>query len=166
MMTSSVDTMHRMPADFMCCSSVQLFQLGDPCQLEVTLPEILPDDVQALRHALDASSEDVTVTLSLTRRSAEKVLELLEAEHSTGAVVIPVKDLFTSTEAAAMLGMSRPTLMKLVDAGIIDHVRVGTHHRISMRAIVDYQRRRKVQQEERAAAIEEFRSNMSFGGKQ
>ena len=78
------------------------------------MPEILPDDVQALRDALDASPEDVTVTLSLTRRSAEKVLELLEAEHSTGAVVVPVKDLFTSTEAASMLGMSRPTLMKLV----------------------------------------------------
>ena len=128
------------------------------------MPEILPDDVQALRDALDASPEDVTVTLSLTRRSAEKVLELLEAEHSTGAVVIPVKDLFTSTEAAAMLGMSRPSLMKLLDAGIIDHVRVGTHHRIPMRAIVRYQRQRRSQHEETAAAVEEFRSNITFGG--
>jgi hypothetical protein len=77
------------------------------------MPEILPDDIQALRDALQNSPDDVTVTLSLTRKSAEKVLELLEAEHSTGAVVVPVKDLFTTTEAATMLGMSRPTLMKL-----------------------------------------------------
>lgn len=130
------------------------------------MPEILPDDVQSLRDALDASPDDVTVTLSLTRKSAEKVLELLEAEHSTGAVVIPVKDLFTSTEAAAMLGMSRPSLMKLVDAGTIDHVRVGTHHRIPMRAIVNYQRQRRLEHEETAAAVEEFRSNISFGGNQ
>ncbi len=75
------------------------------------MPEILPDDVQALRDALETSPDDVTVTLSLTRKSAEKVLELLEAEHSTGAVVVPVKDLFTSTEAATMLGMSRPTVV-------------------------------------------------------
>ena len=130
------------------------------------MPEILPDDVQALRDALDQSPEDVTVTLSLTRRSAEKVLELLEAEHSTGAVVVPVKDLFTSTEAASMLGMSRPTLMKLVDAGTIKHVRVGTHRRIPMREIVEYQRQRQVERKDTAAAVEEFRSNIVFGGHQ
>lgn len=128
------------------------------------MPEVLPDDVQALRDALEGSPEDVTVTLSLTRRSAEKVLELLEAEHSTGAVVVPVKDLLTSTEAATMLGMSRPTLMKLVESGAIDHVRVGTHHRIPMRAVVELQRRRQVEHEETAAVVEGFRSNITFGG--
>lgn len=128
------------------------------------MSEILPDDVQALRDALEASPEDVTVTLSLTRRSAEKVLELLEAEHSTGAVVVAVKDLFTSTEAAAMLGMSRPTLMKLVDAGAVEHVRVGTHRRIPMRAIVEYQRQRQSEHERSVAAAEDFRSNITFGG--
>lgn len=130
------------------------------------MSEILPDDVQALRDALEASPGEVTVTLSLTRKSAEKVLELLEAEHSTGAVVVPVKDLFTSTEAATMLGMSRPTLMKLVDAGAVEHVRVGTHRRIPMRAIVEYQRRRQLEHAESVAAAEEFRSNITFGGNQ
>ena len=128
------------------------------------MPEILPDDVQALRDALETSPDDVTVTLSLTRKSAEKVLELLEAEHSTGAVVVPVKDLFTSTEAATMLGMSRHTLMKLVDAGVVEHVRVGTHRRIPMRAIVEYQRLRQLEHEKTTAAVDEFRSNISFGG--
>lgn len=129
------------------------------------MTEILPDDVQALRDALEESPEDVTVTLSLTRKSAEMVLELLEAEHSTGAVVVPVKDLFTSTEAATMLGMSRPTLMKLVDAGTVEHVAVGTHRRIPMRAIVEYQRHRQAEHQETVAAAEEFRSNISFGGR-
>ena len=127
------------------------------------MPEILPSDVEALRDALAASPGEVTVTLSLTRKSAEKVLELLEAERSTGAVVVPVKDLLTTTEAATMLSISRPTLMKLVDAGAIEHVRVGTHHRIPMRAVVGYQRRRRVNSEDTAAAVEEFRSNISFG---
>lgn len=130
------------------------------------MPDILPDDIQAMRDALDASPDEVTVTLNLTRRSAEKVLELLEAEHSTGAVVIPAKDLFTSTEAATMLGMSRPTLMKLVDAGTVEYVRVGSHRRIPMRAIAKYQRERQVEHEEAGAALEEFRSNISFGDAQ
>lgn len=127
------------------------------------MPDILPDDVQALRDALDASPDEVTVTLNLTRRSAERVLELLEAEHSTGAVVLPAKDLFTSTEAATMLGMSRPTLMKLVDAGAVEHIPVGSHRRIPMRAIAKYQRERQSEHQEAAAALEEFRSNISFG---
>jgi excisionase family DNA binding protein len=127
------------------------------------MPDILPDDIQALRDALEESPDEVTVTLNLTRRSAEKVLELLEAEHSTGAVVLPAKDFFTSTEAATMLGMSRPTLMKLVDAGAVEHVRVGSHRRIPMRAIAKYQRERRLEHEEATAALEEFRSNISFG---
>ncbi|HBU44034.1 MULTISPECIES: helix-turn-helix domain-containing protein [unclassified Microbacterium] len=130
------------------------------------MPEILPDDIQALRDALEASPDEVTVTLNLTRRSAEKVLELLEAEHSTGAVVVPVKDLFTSTEAATMLGMSRPTLMKLVDAGTVEHVRVGSHRRIPMRSIAKYQRERQLEHEEAAAALDEFHSNIAFGDPQ
>lgn len=125
---------------------------------------ILPDDIQALRDALDASPDQVTVTLHLTRKSAEKVLELLEAESSTGAVVLPVKDLFTSTEAAQMLGMSRPTLMKLVDAGSIEHVRVGSHRRIPMRAISKYQRARQSGISDAAVALEDFRSNITFEG--
>ncbi len=127
------------------------------------MSHMLPDDVQALRHALGASPVDVTVTLSLSRRSAEKVLSLLEAEHSTGAVIVPVKDLYTSTEAATMLGMSRPTLMKLVDTGEVESARVGTHRRIPMRAIVKYQRQRQAQHEETVVAAEEFRSNIAFG---
>lgn len=126
------------------------------------MSSVLPDDIEALRDALQGSPDDVTVTLSLSRRSAEKVLELLEAEHSTGAVVMPLKDLFTSTEAASMLGMSRPTLMKLVDSGEIDHVRVGTHRRIPMRAIAEYQRSRDSSHLETLKAAEEFRSNITF----
>lgn len=125
---------------------------------------VLPDDIQALRDALEASQDDVKVTLNLTRRNAKKVLELLEAEHSTGAVVLPVKDLFTSTEAASMLGMSRPTLMKLVDAGTVEHIRVGSHRRVPMRAIAKYQRERQTEHEEAAEALEEFRSNITLKG--
>lgn len=130
------------------------------------MSKILPDDLQALRDALEESPEDVTVTLNLSRRSAEKVLQLLEAEHSTGAVVVPVKDLFTSTEAASMLGMSRPTLMKLVDKGVIEHVRVGTHHRIPARAINEYDKARRAEWAQANAALDEFSSNVSFGGEQ
>lgn len=126
------------------------------------MTEQLADDVQTLRAALDSSSEEVKVTLSLPRKSAEKVLALLDAERTTGAIVIPLKDVLTTTEAAALLGVSRPTLMKLIDAGEIDHVKVGTHHRIPVQAILDFQRERRARREKAAEALAEFSNQIGL----
>jgi excisionase family DNA binding protein len=104
----------------------------------------------------------VRVTLSLPRKSAEKVLALLDAERTTGALVVPIQELFTTTEAATMLGLSRTTLMKLVDSGEIDHVKVGTHHRIPAQAILDFQRTRKARREKAAEALAEFSDEIGF----
>ena len=122
----------------------------------VAMSEMLADDIQALRAALEGSRESIDVTLSLPRESAEKVLALLDAERSAGAVVIPIKEVFTTTEAATMLGVSRPTLMKLIESGEIDHVKVGTHHRVPAQAIVDFQRTRQSRREKAAEALAEF----------
>lgn len=124
--------------------------------------EPLAHDVQALRAALDSSLEDVEVTLSLPRKSAEKVLALLDAERTTGAVVVPIKEVFTTTEAATMLGLSRPTLIKLIEAGDIDHVKVGTHHRIPAQAILDFQRARRARREKAAEALAEFSNQIGL----
>jgi excisionase family DNA binding protein len=121
--------------------------------------EELADDVRALRAALAGSRDSVNVTLSLPRKSAEKVLALLDAERTTGAVVVPIKEVFTTTEAATMLGLSRPTLMKLVASGEVDHVMVGTHHRIPAQAMLDFQRARRLRREQAAAALAEFSNN-------
>ncbi|MGL4174794.1 MAG: helix-turn-helix domain-containing protein [Dermatophilaceae bacterium] len=131
--------------------------------LEAAMSEALADDVHALRAALaNSRDDDVSVTLSLPRKSAEKVLALLDAERTTGAVVIPIKELFTTTEAAAMLGLSRPTLMKLVEAGEVDHVMVGTHHRIPARAVADFQRARTSRREKAAEALADFSNEIGF----
>ena len=126
------------------------------------MSELLDDDVQTLRAALDSSAEDVKITLSLPRRSAEKVLALLDAERTTGAVVIPIKEVFTTTEAATMLGLSRPTLMKLIEAGEIDHVKVGTHHRIPAEAILSFQRARQARRDKAAEALAEFSNQIGL----
>lgn len=126
------------------------------------MSEALADDVQALRAALKSSGDDVNVTLSLPRKSAEKVLALLDAERTTGAVVVPIKELFTTTEAATMLGLSRPTLMKLIESGEIDHVKAGTHHRIPAQAILAFQRARQARREKAAEALAEFSNEIGL----
>lgn len=95
----------------------------------------LTEDVQVLRSGLAGDAPEIEVTLRLPRESAKKVLALLDAEQTTGAVVVPAKQEFTTTEAAKILGMSRPTLMRMINAGLVDFRKVGKHHRISAAAI-------------------------------
>ena len=126
------------------------------------MSEMLTGDVEMLRAALARPIDSVSVTLSLPRKIAEKVLALLDAERTTGAVVVPAKELFTTTEAATMLGLSRPTLMKLIAAGEIAHVKVGTHHRVPAAALLEYQRARRTRREEAAQTLAEFSNEIGF----
>lgn len=126
--------------------------------------------ITALRDAMQKHSDPVEVTLVLERNTAERVLHLLNAEHGSGAVVVPVKVSYSTTEASAMLGISRATLMKLIDAGEIEAFKVGTHHRINAEALVTYRRIQQVSRsrasellaEFSARSAERFQSNVTF----
>lgn len=126
--------------------------------------------IAALRDALQKHSGPVEVTLALERSTAERVLRLLKAEHGSGAVVVPVGVSYSTTEASAMLGISRATLMKLIDAGELEAFKVGTHHRIHAESLVAYQRLRQVSQSRASELLaefstrsaERFQSNVTF----
>ncbi|WP_295034639.1 helix-turn-helix domain-containing protein [uncultured Microbacterium sp.] len=122
------------------------------------MTEPLDDAADVLRDALAESADPVRVTLTIPRVIAEKLLLLVEAEHTSGAVVVPVKELYTTTESAAMLGISRASLMKLIESGDIEAVKVGTHHRVPADELVAYQRARQVSRERAAELLTEFSS--------
>ena len=65
-------------------------------------------------------------------------------------------------QAATMLGLSRPTLMKLLESGEIAHVKVGTHHRVPAQAILEYQRARRARREKAAEALAAFSNETGF----
>ena len=55
----------------------------------------------------------------------------------------------TTSEAASLLGISRPTLMKLIDDGDLPSHKVGSHHRIRSGDLMAFRRARR--ERERAA---------------
>lgn len=124
------------------------------------------DAAEVVRDALEGTKGAVEVTLALPRRTAEKILVLLEAESLSGAVVVPVKDLYSTTEAASMLGISRPTLMKLIEAGDLEPEMVGTHHRIPAEAILAYQRAQQASRDRAAEVMSEFAGRATRGYQQ
>jgi len=122
------------------------------------MPEEHEDSIDVLREALRAKGDPLQVTLTISRSNAESVLRLLEARLMSGAVVVPVKELYTTTEASTMLGISRASLMKLIDSGTIEAVKVGTHSRIPADELVAFQRARQVSQGRAAELLTEFSS--------
>ncbi|WP_230313547.1 helix-turn-helix domain-containing protein [Nakamurella alba] len=63
----------------------------------------------------------------------------------------PLQDELTTSAAAQMLGISRPTLMKLIRSNTIPAHKVGTHTRIRMADALAY-RRDQLQAQEYAFA--------------
>lgn len=113
----------------------------------------LTEDLQVLRSGLAGNEPEIEVTLRLPRESAKKVLALLDAEQTTGAVVVPAKQEFTTTQAAKILGMSRPTLMRLIERRHIEFRMVGKHHRIPA---ISIQKLREFLDEDHMAVVAEL----------
>ncbi len=107
--------------------------------------EILTRDAEALHRALDAQGDQVNVSLS--RDTAELVARVVDA-RARGQQVLLTRGLteVTPNQAAALLGMSRPQVRKLLDQGRLEFRKVGAHHRIrveSIQAFLDAERPRR-----------------------
>ncbi|MDO5697043.1 MAG: helix-turn-helix domain-containing protein [Dermatophilus congolensis] len=66
--------------------------------------------------------------------------------------VEPLPEQLTTTQAADLLGISRPTLMKRIREGEFVATKVGTHHRLATRDVIAA--RIRAEQRERRAAVQ------------
>jgi excisionase family DNA binding protein len=57
-------------------------------------------------------------------------------------ILIPENQQLTTQRAADLLGVSRPHLIKLLEAGELPYHKAGSHRRIYLRDLVAYQKRR------------------------
>lgn len=79
----------------------------------------------------------------------EHVVEILEqvalAMRDGKAISIVPRDTVLSTQKAAeMLGISRPTLVRLLEEGKIPYIQANRHRRVFLRDVVEYQERHRV----------------------
>ncbi|MDE0133990.1 MAG: helix-turn-helix domain-containing protein [Acidimicrobiaceae bacterium] len=72
--------------------------------------------------------------------------DVVDAMSQGQAVVVaPVHQRLTTQEAADLLGMSRPTFVKLLDAGQIPYDRPRRHRRVRLDDLLAYTERRSAE---------------------
>jgi excisionase family DNA binding protein len=86
------------------------------------------------------------------------LLQVIESMRRGLAVSIaPQSKMLTSQNAADLLGISRPTLVKILDAGKIPYERVGAHRRVRLVDVMDYREQRRKEQYD---TLEEMRASL------
>lgn len=86
------------------------------------------------------------ITLSGPVRDA--LVQVVAALGAGQAVAVgPFPTLLTTQQAAELLGVSRPTLVKMLDDGKIAYERPGEHRRLRLEDVLAYRARRRVERE-------------------
>ena len=124
------------------------------------LPPVKGRELRGLLQALD----EQTTTPALVTRDGTRIDlpdELYDVLHDLvlalsqgmAITVAPRHTVLTTGEAAEMLGVSRPTLVRLLESGEIPFEKPGRHRRIRLDDILAYQERAR---RSRAAGLDEM----------
>ncbi|MCI0709707.1 MAG: helix-turn-helix domain-containing protein [Chloroflexi bacterium] len=85
------------------------------------------------------TDDDQEQSIELPAEAVSTLLKILEAMAAgKGITVVPMNAELTTVQAAEILNVSRPFLVKLLEDGEIPYRKVGTHRRVRMEDVVNY----------------------------
>jgi excisionase family DNA binding protein len=128
--------------------------------------------LERVRHATEMSKSGNVISLSVIGDATpiEIPAELsdvvmtalvnLAAGHHVS--VLPRESELTTTQAAEMLNVSRPHVIKLLQEGKIDYRKVGTHRRVNTGSLLDFKTRDDAARHAAADALVQLRQEMGF----
>ncbi|MBQ0927182.1 helix-turn-helix domain-containing protein [Saccharopolyspora endophytica] len=132
------------------------------------LPPARADELLGLLRALDEQrSAPALIARDGTRIDLPDELYdvlhdvVLALSRGMAITVAPRHTVLTTGEAAEMLGISRPTLVRLLEAGEIPYEQPGRHRRIRLDDLLAYQERAR---RARAAGLDEMVRVSEAGG--
>jgi excisionase family DNA binding protein len=104
-------------------------------------------------HERDGDPKPVTLTPLISEVMLELLRHLAKGEAVT---LVPMGEMLTTQQAADILNVSRPHLIKIVDRGDIAHTMTGRHRRIRADDLFAYKRERDLRRAEALGALAEL----------
>jgi excisionase family DNA binding protein len=98
----------------------------------------------------DATSETVTVPMAAYALFTDMLLSMARGDAVT---LIPLHAELTTQQAADLLNVSRPFLVKLLEEGKLAYHKVGTHRRVRFQDLMRFKQR---SDEDRKKALDEL----------
>jgi excisionase family DNA binding protein len=91
---------------------------------------------------MQVTDADMSAPIELPAGVVAVLMDILEAMAAgRGMTIIPENAELTTVEAAEVLNVSRPFLIKLLEEGAIPFRKVGTHRRVRMEDVMAYKAR-------------------------
>lgn len=139
-----------------------LEQMKRPSKLE---QKVAIESYPALRSALshinaeeaEIEIEETSERIKIPIRALELLEDILKAMSEGKPIsLVPIATEVTTQKAAEILGCSRPYLVKLLEDGEIDFVKVGKHRRIMFEDVLAYKQKMKLNQKKEIIDIMGF----------
>lgn len=101
--------------------------------------------------------EETNERIKIPIRALELLGDILKAMSEGKPIsIVPIATEVTTQKAAEIIGCSRPYLVKLLEEGEIDFVKVGKHRRIMFEDVVAYKEKMKQHQKKHLIDIMGF----------
>lgn len=98
-------------------------------------------------HRVVLSGIDSGTQVDIPAEVHQVLRQVVEAMHQGLAVtVVPQTMVLTTQQAADLLGVSRPTLIRLLNTDQVPYDRIGSHRRIQLPDLLEYRDRRRAAQ--------------------
>lgn len=115
---------------------------------DILAPRIGPEVTVDLKTLLEYP------TVRIPAAAARLLVQILDEMSRGNAVkIVPVHAELTTQEAADLINVSRPTLIQMLNQGLIPYRKVGTHRRIPFVKAIEYKRQLESQRREALAEL-------------
>lgn len=88
----------------------------------------------------ESGDKQILQVPALALRLFGEILSEMAVGHAVRVVAIHAE--LSTQEAADLLNVSRPTLVKLLDEGVMPHTKAGSHRRVKLTDLLAYQEQR------------------------
>ncbi|HSH81996.1 MAG TPA: helix-turn-helix domain-containing protein [Herpetosiphonaceae bacterium] len=117
------------------------------------------DEGQGLPAVIGPHHEAVELPASVVRVLQSAIHHLIQG-HAVR--LVPLDTMVTTQQAADLLNVSRPYLIKLLDQGKIPYSKTGTHRRLSTTDVLAYKAQRDVERRETLDQLTQFSQELGL----